>query len=419
MAQIPPLDASAIASGTLEAARIPGLDASAIATGTLAVDRIPDLPASKVIGGGGPAVWARGLAIYPAGGGIASRALAASTRGFFVGLLRTDTNQGRTYFALGIGFTAPLLSFQSPEMATAGVRAGVYPDRTRYSVAREGGQPGETATSVRFVGVDSTLSFNLLTPDSALPTEQQGKVASLVAVATRAADPAASPPVGARTIAQGIRDALSPFSFAAATSPDADPAPTVQATAQALRAQGAIAPDAAGLLAALQPGAFTADAAGLLTLLSSTFPDSLASLAQGAWALSAAGVPSSAASPALAQAFRDGMTTQALSAALLGAYPPPSVQQLIVQQQLAGATAQAAAPLLRPANAQFGTQPLPLGVLLRLGFAATASTPPQVAQALRAAGYTAQADVTAAVQQLFPTTPADAVADAVQQAYAA
>lgn len=44
-------DASAIASGTLAAARIPSLDASKIASGTLAAARIPGLDASKITSG--------------------------------------------------------------------------------------------------------------------------------------------------------------------------------------------------------------------------------------------------------------------------------------------------------------------------------------------------------------------------------
>lgn len=46
-------DASAIASGTLEAARIPNLPASKIASGTLDAARIPNLPVSKV----GSGIW--------------------------------------------------------------------------------------------------------------------------------------------------------------------------------------------------------------------------------------------------------------------------------------------------------------------------------------------------------------------------
>ena len=45
------LDASQIASGTLNAARIPGLDASKIVSGVLDVARIPDLDASKIVSG--------------------------------------------------------------------------------------------------------------------------------------------------------------------------------------------------------------------------------------------------------------------------------------------------------------------------------------------------------------------------------
>tara|TARA_X000001036_G_scaffold298356_1_gene277433 strand:- start:8696 stop:10321 length:1626 start_codon:yes stop_codon:yes gene_type:complete len=45
------LDATNIASGTLDAARIPDLDAAKITGGTLNVDRIPDLDAAKITGG--------------------------------------------------------------------------------------------------------------------------------------------------------------------------------------------------------------------------------------------------------------------------------------------------------------------------------------------------------------------------------
>jgi hypothetical protein len=421
-ARIPPLDASAIGSGTLAPARIPPLDASAVATGTLALDRIPDIPASKVIGGTGggvPTAWAREVAIYPLGMAIGSRAQAQSADGgFVVGLLRTDTDQGRSYYALGIGFARPLLSFASPEIATSGQRTGIYPDRTRYSLADEGGQAGETATGVRFVGVAPELSFDLLTPEASLPPASQGRVLSLVAVGTRAADPAADPPVTAPAIATGIRDAVSPFSFAALGSPDASPPATAAGTAQALHAQGWIAPDASPVMAALQPGGYAADAGGLITALTGTFPESTQTVAQVTWALAAARVPATAASAALGVAYAGKLTLQALAAALAGAYPPPSVQELVGEQQAQGATAQAAAAALRQASPQFTSAPLPLGVLLRLAFPSTANTPALVAQALKAAGYASQGDVTAAVQQLFPPTPAGDVAAAVRQAYA-
>jgi len=420
--RIPPLDASAIGSGTLAPARIPPLDASAIATGTLALDRIPDIPASKVIGGTGggvPTVWAREVAVYPLGLGFGSRPQAPSVGGgFVIGLLRTDTDQGRSYYALGIGFAAPLLSFDSPEIAGSGERVGVFPDRTRYSLAQLGGQAGENATRVAFVGVAPDLSFNLLTPEASLPPASQGKVLSVVVVGTRAVDPGAQPAVTPQAIATGIRDAVSPFSFAALCSPDASPPATVAATAQALHAQGWIAPDAAPVLAALQPGGYEADAGGLITALTGTFPESTQTVAQVTWALAAAQVPAPAASAALGVAFAGRMTMQELAAALAGAYPPPSVQELAGQQQAQGATAQASAAALRGASPQFASAPLPLGVLLRLAFPSTASTPRLVAQALKAAGYTAQGDVAAAVQQLFPTTPAADVQAAVQQAYA-
>jgi hypothetical protein len=422
--RIPTLDAAAIGSGTFAPALIPPLDASAIATGTLGLDRIPDIPADKVIGGGPaggvPTVWARGVAVYPQGPGLGSRAQSqGAAGGFVVGLLRTDTDQGRSYYALGIGFPSPLLSFGSPEIAASGQGTAVYTDRTRYSLAPLGGQPGESATLVQFVGVADPLAFNLLTPEASLPPASRGLVMSLVVVGTRAADPGAKPPLTAPVIATGIRDAVSPFSFVALCAPDVSPPDTAASAAAELHAQGWIAADAAPVMAALQPGGYKADAAGLITALTGVFPESTQTVAQVTWALSAARVPAAAASAALGVAYAGRMTMQELAAALAGAYPPPSVQELVAQQQAQGATAQASAAALRQANPQFTSAPLPLGVLLRLAFPLTTGTPLLVAQALRAAGYTVQADVTAAVQQLFPTTAAGDVAAAVQQAYAA
>ena len=50
-ARIPDLDAAKITTGTLNAARIPDLEAAKITTGTLNAARIPDLDASKITGG--------------------------------------------------------------------------------------------------------------------------------------------------------------------------------------------------------------------------------------------------------------------------------------------------------------------------------------------------------------------------------
>ena len=50
-ARIPDLDAAKITGGTLDAARIPDLDAAKITGGTLNVARIPDLDAAKITGG--------------------------------------------------------------------------------------------------------------------------------------------------------------------------------------------------------------------------------------------------------------------------------------------------------------------------------------------------------------------------------
>jgi hypothetical protein len=405
------IDASVGTTAGLSPSRVPPLDASAVATGTLAVDRIPDIPASKVIGGGQgetPTVWARDLAIWPRGAAIARWVLASGGTGFFVGLLRTDTDRGRSYYALGIGFTESLLSFQSPQLADAGVRTGVYADRTSYSLAREGGEAGENATSLRFVGVDADHGFDLLTPEADLPPAQQGRCAGLVVVGTRPATPSEGPVV----IIQEIRDAVSPFSFTAVTSPTARQ-PAMAALAKELHAEGWIAPEAAPAIVAVQPMAPGA----LLTLLTSAFPESTATAAQAAWALAAAGADPQAASAAVGQAFKGKVSLSDAAAALAGAFPPPPVQEVVVGLQIADATAQEAAPQLKSADAQLDAQPMAMGVLLRLAFPATADTPLGVAKALGAAGYGAGADVTTALRQLFPITDATEIAAAVQEVF--
>jgi len=104
---IPPLDASLLTAGTLDAARVPVLDASKIATGVLDPARIP--ATVSITGSAGSVPWG-GVTDKPstlAGYGISDAFPAGGT---LAGLVRS-TAAGSSYFtggSLGIGTTSPV-----------------------------------------------------------------------------------------------------------------------------------------------------------------------------------------------------------------------------------------------------------------------------------------------------------------------
>lgn len=73
-------------------------------------------------------------------------------------------------------------------------------------------------------------------------------------------------------------------------------------------------------------------------------------------------------------------------------------------------TAQTAAAVIKASNPHYETDPLALGILLRIAFPASTQNPVQVCQALEAAGYAKSAALTAALKTLFPLSQAEATA---------
>jgi hypothetical protein len=414
--QLPKLSADQI-TGQFQAGQIPNLSADKIQSGVLNIDRLPPIPASQITGLPGSdlqTLWAQDVAIFAQGVKLVGRPQSGSQDGFIIGLLKTQTDKGQTYYGLGIGFSGKLLSFTSAQITGSPLKMNVYPERTLYNLASEIGAPTETATSVQFVGVDPDYAFNLLAPESQLPVASQGKLRSLVTVGTSPIDTSDATPRGAIDIINTLESIISPFSFMALANRTPAPMATPEALAQQLYGEGLTAPEAAPILVAQQPGTFINHAERLLSLLTNQFKESTRTAAQTTWALAAAGIPPTQAVPALAKLYslRD-------LAASEGVFPSPSVQQLIIQLQEQGKSAGEAAAQLKQADAQYNQNPLVLGILLRLNFNDTSTTPQAVAQALKSAGYTAKSSVQAALEQLFPKASAQAIASAVAQAYPA
>jgi hypothetical protein len=399
--------------GVLAQNALPDLNADTITSGTLAVDRLPGIPASLIIGGPNGdlrTVWGRAI-LYPRSSTLAGWDASAAVSGFVIGLLRVATSEGRTLYELGIGFEDRLLSFNSVEIDAGGVDTHVYPECTAYDLAAEGGRPYEVATDVRFVGLDPAHSFNLLEnhyPDS--------KVRSLVTVRVPADPDQDGDAADATASLAGIRDAMSPFSFAATVVPAwGAPLGSADDLARSLGRQGAgmIAQDAAPVIVAESPKPFVGRPDLLIQLLVRWFPDSTATPTQLAWALSAAGLSAGAAYPHLGDRYRGQVGPPDLVAATSGAFPTPGVRNVITNLQAGGVSAHDAAPQLRPTDPRYADSPLQLGVTLRLSFADTAGTPRDVAAALENAGYQ-RSDVQAALHQLFPGTAAADLSAAVE-----
>jgi hypothetical protein len=412
---IPEIPASRISSGKLSLNLIPELDASLITSGVLSADRLPPDAGGAGSLGGLQAVWAIDVAVFARGLKAEAVGTAASKSGFAMGLLSTRASAGATYYALAIGFESRLVSFTSAQLQAAGVKLNVYPERTAYDLAREGGAPDQTATLVRFLGLDPAYSFNLLLPETQLPAASQGKIRSLVTIGTAIADNSDSSkiPIGAASILSTIRDAVSPFSFLALTAAAVPAVLSPDELALQLGAAGAIAAEAAPQMVARQPAAFsgTSGAARLAALLREHFKESTDDPAQMAWALASSGVGPADATKALVAAYQlDPKTAQSATA---GAYPPPSVQRLIIQLQGSGIAALDAALQLK--TAMKAAQPLQVGVALRLNFAGSADTPIQIAQCMKNAKYTAADAVRTALTLLFPKASAQELAAAMKE----
>jgi hypothetical protein len=423
-----PSDAKLEVSGTLRATQVEGAGAgltnlkAANIEGSLlpaqipllSLAQIPELPASKITGLL-QTVWAQDVAIYAQGLKLVGSPQASSDGGFIVGLLKTETNQGHTFYALGIGFEHRLFTFTSQELAAGSLKMNVYPERTRYNLANEGGAKDEAATSVRFVGVDNDYAFDLLQSESQIPAASKGKVRSLVTVGTMALDASDIQSQIAANIINGFRDAVSPFSFVALANPAAPPSLTPEETARQLSSAGMIAPDAAAIIVAQQPEVYINQTGQFIQLMAAQFQASTQSPAQMAWTLGAAGIPVAQANSALGVYYRGKIKPREFLNMTLGAFPVPDVQKVVVTMQGQGKSAQDAALPLKQANAQYDKFPMQLGILLRLEFGDSADTPQKVAQALKNAGYTSKPDVQAALALLFPNTKAEDISAAVNQ----
>ncbi|EFM12285.1 hypothetical protein PaecuDRAFT_0965 [Paenibacillus curdlanolyticus YK9] len=416
---IPALDANKIASGLLDAAQVPTLDASKIATGTLDIGRLPSIPASQITDLPTSELityWAANAAIYSNGGAFAASPLAAGERACVIGLLKIVSDQGSTYFSMGMGFPSTVVSFASDQMSKSAMSFHVYSDRTRYNLSLEGGEAGETATSVQFVGLDASLCFSLLIPESELPEECQGKIWSLVTFGMQKVSAAESvSPVGITDIIRNIRDAISPFSYIAHAFPSNVGALNA-GLAQRLKAAGQSAQQAAPVLAGHDPQQTAHSTDAFLKTLTQVFPETTSAPSQVAWSLSAANVPPAQASSAIGAFYLDKITMSDFLRFMAGAYPIPAVTARITELQLAGSKAADAALPIKQSNPQFNALPDQLGVVLRVHFDETSNTPPLMAHALHAAEYTKD-EVQSALALLFPTTPNETLVDVVSSEY--
>jgi hypothetical protein len=404
-----PSDAKLHVPGTLRADQIEGSGAG-----------ITNLKASNITGLNTDelqTMWAQDVAIYAQGLKLVGRPQASSHGGFIIGLLKTETDQGSTHYSLGIGFEHRLFTFTSQELGASIYKMNVYPERTRYDLANEGGEHNDTeaATSVRFVGVDNDYTFNLLQPESQIPAASRGKIRSLVTVGTSMVNASDISSQMAASIINLFRDAVSPFSFVAVANPAAPSSLTPEELAQQLSLAGMIAPEAVAIIVAQRPVFYFNYPDQLITLMTSHFNESTRTPAQMAWTLGAAGITDAQASFALGDYYRDRIERQEFLNMTLGAFPVPSVQKAVVELQGEGKTAQEAALQLKQANPQYDKFPVQLGILLRLNFSDTASTLKEMAQALNNAGYTSREDVQDALAQLFPTTKAEEISAATNQ----
>lgn len=406
-----PSDAKLHVPGTLRADQIEGSGAG-----------ITNLKASNITGLNTDelqTVWAQDVAIYAQGLKLVGRPQASSHGGFIIGLLKTETDQGSTHYSVGIGFEHRLFTFTSQELGASVYKMNVYPERTRYYLANEGGEHNDTeaATSVRFVGVDDDYTFNLLQPESQIPAASQGKIRSLVTVGTSMVNANDISSQMAASIINLFRDAISTFSFVAGTNPAAPLALTPEETVQMLSSAGMIAPEAAAIIVAQQPEFYFNNPDQLITLIASHFKESTRTPVQMAWTLGAAGITEAQATVALGDYYRGRIDMQEFLNMTLGVFPVPSVQKAVVELQGEGKSAQEAALQLKQANPQYDKFPVQLGILLRLNFSDTASTPKEMAQALSNAGYALREDVQDALAQLFPTTKAEDISAAINQVW--
>ncbi|WP_202113378.1 hypothetical protein [Paenibacillus sp. MMS18-CY102] len=417
-AQIPALDAGKIATGVLDAAQIPTLDASKIAAGTLDVDRLPSIPASRITGLPVSELityWASNTAIYSNGGTLAASPLAAGEQACVIGLLKIVSDQGNTYFSMGMGFPSTVIRFGSDQMANSTMPFQVYSDRTRYQLSQEGGAEGERALSVQFVGLDASLCFSLLVPEDELPAESQGKIWSLITFGTQKASADCVPPIGISDIIRNIRDAISPFSYVAQAIPSNVGALHAN-LAQRLKAAGQTAQQAAPVLAGHEPQQSVHNTIAFLTALTQVFPETAGEPSQIAWSLSAASVPPAQASSAIGAFYQDKICMSDFLQFMAGAYPTPAVMARITALQLAGTAAADAALPIKQSNPQFDALPGQLGAVLRVYFDSTSNTPPLMAHALHAAGYSKD-EAQSALVFLFSAVPNEALVNAVNAEY--
>ncbi|GFN32236.1 hypothetical protein [Paenibacillus xylaniclasticus] len=417
-ALIPALDASKIGFGVLDAAHIPALDASLIASGTLDVGRLPRIPASHITGLPTSELityWASNTAIYSSGGVLAASSLAVSKPSCVIGLLKIESDQGNTYISLGMGFPSTVIRFDSDQMSRSTMSFHVYSDRTQYNLSQEGGAEGETATSVQFVGLDTSYCFSLLVPENELPAENQGKIWSLVTFGTQkvSADSMSSNSIS--DIIRNIRDAISPFSYIAYAVPSSI-SELKASLAQQLKSDGLSAQQAAPILAAHAPQQTVGNTAEFLKTLTEVFPETMSEPYQAAWALSAASIPAAEAISAIGVFYHHLISVSDFLQLILGAYPPPVVAAQISAQQLLGASAADAALPIKQSSPQFDSLPTQLGIVLRIHFDATSSTPPLMAHALREADYSKD-DVISALVFLFPTVPQEDLLNVVNSEF--
>lgn len=419
VARIPKLSADQIDSGQFAVERLPGLDADRIVSGTLSPDRIPTLPADKISGLTGSELttyWAQSVAVVPHGSGLKAYPLAAGKEeGTVIGLLHTVTDKGNVYYSMGIGFPQTLVSFASNELMFSGLKCNVYSDRLQYNLAAEGGTAEETVTGLTFTGVSEALQFSLLTPESELPPEHRNKIIGLVTYGTQRYQGSVTPTIGIGEIVANIRDAVSPFQYWAAANPSFS-LPTVEALAQQLKNNGLIAPDAAPILAGQQPS-LHANALSFIELLVKVFPESAAQPAQVAWSLSAARISAARASAALGVFYKGKISMQDFITLTIGSFPAPPVEQVVLQLQQQGKTAQEAVATIKESNSQFDTQPVQLGILLRVYFTDSSNTPLLMAQAFFNAGYKDKEALSAALATLFPQSASNDIRNAIDSAF--
>jgi len=160
-ARIPDLDAAKITGGTLDAARIPDLDAAKITGGTLNVARIPDLDAAKITGGTLP-VSRGGTGTTSSTG---SGALVLKDAPAFTGDATFDTDTLKidaTNNRVGIGTvspdsklhiydttTEPVIAFQHLSGTENNSSTNILGNLALHYSARSGGYPSVGIRSIR------------------------------------------------------------------------------------------------------------------------------------------------------------------------------------------------------------------------------------------------------------------------------